>query len=102
MGSLMTPDTIYRKNPDVVARGLAEKEGGVFLRLDSGAYFGVNQVGLLVWELIDGQRTVTELVEAVRTRVTDPPPQLQADIGAFLDRAAERNLVLPADQDGPG
>ena len=47
----MSADVVYRKNPDVVARGLAEGEGGVLLRLDSGAYFGVNPVGLLVWEL---------------------------------------------------
>jgi hypothetical protein len=90
----MTVDVIYRKNPDVVARGLAEGEGGVLLRLDSGAYFSVNPVGLLIWELVDGQRTVPQLIDAVREQVVDPPARLADDVTAFLERAVERQLVL--------
>lgn len=89
----MDPTARVRRNPDVVARPLSEGEGGVLLHLKSGAYHGMNQVGLLVWELIDGERTVTDILDAVRANVVGGPPELEADISGFLIGALERDLV---------
>ncbi len=89
----MNPDARIAKNPDVVARDLAENEGGVLLHLDSGAYFGVNRIALIIWELIDGERTAADLVEGLRARVTNGPPQMADDVDAFLASALERKLI---------
>jgi hypothetical protein len=86
-----------RRNPEVVARGLAEGDGGVLLHLDSGAYHGINPVGLAIWELVDGDRTVADLIAAVRAQIRNPPPELERDVIGFLDRALERDLVLVVD-----
>lgn len=91
------PASKIGKNPQVVARELAEGEGGVLLHLESGAYHGVNPVGLLIWELLDGERTVAEVIDAVRDRVANGPPELEADVMAFLNRVVERNLVVAAE-----
>lgn len=91
------PDSKIRQNPQVVARELAGGEGGVLLHLESGAYHGVNQVGLLIWELLDGERTVAEVTDAVRAKVSNSPPELEADVMAFLDGVLERNLVVAAE-----
>jgi hypothetical protein len=93
----VNPDAKIQKNPEIVARALAEPEGGVLLHMESGAYFGVNQVGLLVWELVDGERTVADLVEALRARVANGPPELERDVLQFLDSALERDLVVIVD-----
>lgn len=85
------------RNPDVVARPLAEGEGGVLLHLKTGAYHGVNQIGLMIWELIDGARTFDELVAELRNEVADPPPQLANDVTGFLEAALARDLVLLSD-----
>lgn len=90
----MNRDSKVRKNPEVVARGLAEQEGGVLLHLETGAYHGVNPVGLVIWELIDGERTVADLVDEVRTRISNGPAELDRDVVGFLESALERNLVL--------
>jgi len=82
-----------QKNPDVVARALAKPDGGVLLHLESGAYFGVNQVGLLVWELVDGERTLAEIITALRSRVANGPPELEQDVERFIDSVLERDLV---------
>ena len=89
----MNQDIVVAKNANVVARQLAESEGAVLLNLQSGAYHGLNPVGLLVWELIDAERTVRQLVEAVREAVTDPPTALEADVHGFLENALERDLI---------
>lgn len=93
----MDPNSKVDKNGDVVARALADGGGGVLLHLESGAYHGVNQVGLIVWELIDGERTVAQLVDETRARVADPPPEIDRDVMGFLARAAELDLIVVVD-----
>jgi hypothetical protein len=90
----LTPESKVRQNDQVVARELSPAEGGVLLHLESAQYHGVNPVGLLIWELLDGQRTVGEVIDAVRDRVQNPPPQLEADVMQFLTDVQERNLVV--------
>lgn len=93
----MNPNTTVRRNPDVVARPLSEGEGGVLLHLKTGAYHGMNQVGLMVWDLIDGERTVADIFDAVRAGVIGDPPELEQDISGFLDSALARDLLLPVE-----
>jgi hypothetical protein len=93
----MNQDVKYRKSDDIVARNLAEQEGAVLLNLETGAYFGINPVGLVIWEHIDGERSVTDLVDVVRERVVGGPPDLEADVVAFLNNALERDLILAVD-----
>jgi hypothetical protein len=59
------PSTTLAKNENVAFRRLAEGEGGVLLHLESGEYHGINEVGCLIWELVDGERTVDGLVVAL-------------------------------------
>ena len=80
-------------NPDVVARELAGPEGAVLLHLETGAYHGLNPVGFAVWDLVDGTRSVAEIIEGVRDRVSSAPPELEADVMEFLESALSRGLV---------
>jgi hypothetical protein len=89
----MDHDSRFERNPRIVARQLGEPEGAVLLHLDTGAYHGLNPVGFVVWDLIDGQRTVTDLIDGVRTRVENAPPEVERDVLAFLDAALARDLI---------
>lgn len=86
--------TKVRRNPSVVARDLAEGGGAVLLHLASGQYHELNPVGRAVWDLLEQERTVANVVEALRERVEDPPPQLETDVLAFLRGGHERDLIL--------
>lgn len=91
---MISPDAKIRPNPQVVVRELAGDEGGVLLHLDSGRYHGINVVGLLIWEALDGERTVSDIVEVVRARIADAPAELEDDVAEFLVAAQERELVF--------
>jgi len=80
-----------------MARELAEGEGGVLLHLESGSYHGVNPVGLVIWELLEDERSVADLVNAVRDRVEDPPPELESDVMDFLTGVEARDLLIVAE-----
>jgi Coenzyme PQQ synthesis protein D (PqqD) len=92
----MDRDTRVRRNPKVVARQLDEPQGAVLLHLETGAYHGLNPVGFVVWDLIDGERTVAELVDGTRIRIDDAPPEVEQDVIRFLEAALARDLVQPA------
>ena len=66
-------DLSLRKNPNTAFRTLAAGEGGVLLHLESGEYYGLNDIGCRVWELIDGERTVPDVVDAIRSEVDQTP-----------------------------
>jgi Coenzyme PQQ synthesis protein D (PqqD) len=85
--------TTLARNESVAFRRLAEGEGGVLLQLESGEYHGINEVGCLIWELLDGERTVQGLVAAVAEGVEEPPPDLHDQVITFLESLQERGLV---------
>jgi Coenzyme PQQ synthesis protein D (PqqD) len=89
----MEGDGVIRKNPQVVYRELAGQGGGVLLHLESGAYHGLNETGLLIWSLIDGRRTLDELVAELRERVEGSPEDLGAETERFLADLRERDLL---------
>ncbi len=87
-------DLRLRKNPNTAFRTLAAGEGGVLLHLESGEYHGVNDIGCMIWQLIDGERTVADVVDAIRSEVEHPPDALADDVGRFIDDMRERDLLL--------
>jgi Coenzyme PQQ synthesis protein D (PqqD) len=81
------------RNENVAFRRLAEGEGGVLLQLESGEYHGINEVGCLIWELLDGERTVEAVAVALRDGIEDAPPDLIDEVIVFLDSLSARDLV---------
>ena len=74
-------------------RRLAAGEGGVLLHLESGEYHGINEVGCLIWELLDGERTVDGVAVALQDQVDDAPADLTGVVVVFLGDLRERDLV---------
>jgi hypothetical protein len=88
-------DQAIRRNPQVVYRELAGEGGGVLLHLESGAYHGLNETGVLIWGLIDGERDLAALVADLRSRLEDAPDDLADETARFLADLRERDLIAP-------
>jgi hypothetical protein len=87
------PSARIGRNPRVAFHPLAEGQGGVLLHLDTAAYHGVNDVGLLIWQLLDEERRFDQLVALIRARVADVPSTLDIDISAYVMDLRARDLV---------
>jgi hypothetical protein len=88
--------TVLRRNPRVEYRSMGEGEGGVLLHLDTAAYHGLNEVGALIWRLLEEPKAFDTLLQELRDRLQQVPPQFEEEIGQFVDELAERGLVEPA------
>ena len=64
------------------------------LKLDSGAYHGLNETGSLLWELIAEGIMLPELVEQFRHRVDDPPGDVAAAVALFVEDLRQRGLLV--------
>lgn len=87
------PSPTPAQNANVAFRRLAEGEGGVLLHLESGEYHGINEVGCLIWEHLDGERNIDEVVAAVAAGIENPPADLADHVITFLESLRERDLV---------
>ena len=93
LASVIPAGTRVARNARVAAHELGRAQGGVLLHLDTGAYHGVNEVGFMVWQLLDVERTFAELLTLLESRLEERPPTLEADITAFLHDLSDRELV---------
>ena len=68
----------------------------VILSLDTKVLRGLNAVGSRVWDLIDGRRSVEDIVGVIVAEFDVTQPQAAADVGAFLRELVDKGLVAPA------
>jgi len=65
----------------------------VILDLKAGLYFSLDNVGTLVWQLVQQPRSVRELREAILETFEVEPQVCERDLLALLHDLAGRNLV---------
>ena len=65
----------------------------VILSLDTKVLRGLNDVGSRVWDLIDGQRTVDDIVDVIVEEFDVPRAQAAVDVDAFTHELLDKGLV---------
>lgn len=80
--------------PHAAFRRLSAQRGGVLLHLHSTAYFQVNELGAIIWQMVQDAPTFDQLASRVRAVLDDPPADLEGDISRFLDQLTARDLVV--------
>jgi len=70
----------------------------VILDLKSGTYYGLDEVGALVWSLIQEPRKVGEIRDAILETYDVAPAQCERDLLALIDELITAGLVEIRDQ----
>jgi hypothetical protein len=96
MGNI-SPDAVLRRGPRVAYRELGGDRGAVLLRLDTGAYHGIDRVGVLVWDLLEGSPSFGELISGLESRLVGIPTTLEREITDFLTGLRDRGLIEVVD-----
>jgi hypothetical protein len=65
----------------------------VILSLDTKVLRGLNDVGSRVWDLIDGQRTVSDIIDVIVEEFDVPRAQAAGDVEAFARQLLDKGLV---------
>ena len=79
-------------NPVVVAQEGAD-DWGVLVNMDTADTLALNPTAMLVWSLIDGQRSVDEIAREVMEQFEDAPESVVQDVEDLLGTLSEDGFV---------
>jgi hypothetical protein len=82
-------DFIPQRNPAVQWREFGSDT--ILLDVDSGVYAQVNATGALIWERIDGQKTVSQIIDELRDLFGDE--SIDADTSYFIEELRRQGLL---------
>jgi hypothetical protein len=84
------------RNPKVIFKALAT--GAVLYSTEEEVYFGLNTVGVRVWELLPpAHQHLDEICRVIASEYPDVPADvIRTDVSELLDELLKLGLVLPA------
>ena len=65
----------------------------VMMSIEQGSYYGLDDVGSRIWELIEEPRAVGDIVDRLLNEYEVDHDTCLHDVLVFLDKLAEQNLV---------
>jgi hypothetical protein len=68
-------------------------EEAVVLEMNAGVYFGLNQVGARVWELVKTPRSVRSILDTLLAEYEVEPERCHEDLLSVLDKMRSAGLV---------
>jgi hypothetical protein len=84
---------MFKLSPDIVFRDLDGE--AVILDLATGTYFGLNEVGTRVWQLLDEGRDLSQVVETVALEYHADRATIARDVTRLIEDLQARRLVVP-------
>jgi len=89
-------EVLPTRNPKVIFKALAT--GAVLYSTDEEVYFGLNPVGVRVWELLPpAHQTLDEVCRVIASEYPDVGEDvIRADVAELIDDLIKLGLVLPA------
>ncbi len=88
---MITPHTVVSVAPGLTAADLGGE--AVVLDAQSGKYYGLNEVGLQIFNLAKQPTTVEHIKEALLREYDVEADRMERDLMKFLHTMAERRLI---------
>jgi len=65
----------------------------VLVNLDTAGSLALNPTGVVVWQFVDGRRTVEQIIAGVRQHFKGAPPTVADDVIGLLEDLAEEGFI---------
>jgi hypothetical protein len=89
---MITLDMIPSPNPAVVSRVI--KDEAVLVLPARGQVKVLNEVGARIWSLVDGKRTVGNIIATIEAEYAVSAEVALNDTSIFLDQLANREIIV--------
>jgi hypothetical protein len=87
----ISPNSVVVISSDQISSDLAGES--VILQLKSGIYYGLNEVGSVIWQLINEPKTVQSLYDAVLAEYEVDTQTCENDVQVLLRDLLEAQLI---------
>ncbi|HVG43374.1 MAG TPA: PqqD family protein [Longimicrobium sp.] len=87
----MTPDTMVVANPDAMTSSVGIET--VILHFTAGTYFGLDEVGTRIWQLVQDRRSVREIRDTLLEEYDVDEERCDRAVHSLLASMAEHGLI---------
>lgn len=91
VASVVSTSSIVVATKDQIGCDLGAEE--VILNLESGIYYGLNEVGASIWKLVQEPKSVADILDAIMDEYDVQRDRCENDILQLLNDLAKRNLI---------
>ncbi|MEO0013947.1 MAG: hypothetical protein RLZZ535_2336 [Cyanobacteriota bacterium] len=88
--------TTYKVSPNHLYSEVADE--AVILDLDSGVYYGLNSVGVDIWQWLQQPQTADKLLDLVLEEYEVTQEQAEQDIQSILKEMLDKGLIQATQQ----
>ncbi len=92
-GLALCGQSVVTPHPDVQCSVLDGE--AILLNLETGAYFALNRVGTVTWELFNGERTLDQIHLAICERFEVSEEVARQDLLALVEHLDQEGLIQP-------
>jgi len=91
----LSPASVVTAQPDALSSGVGKET--LILDFTSGTYYGLNEVGSRIWELLQSPRTILDLCQQLREEYEVDAERCLGSVIRLVEEMAERGLVTVDD-----
>jgi hypothetical protein len=95
---MFTADTRFRAREEEVAAKVIDGEA-IIINLANGTYYSMDKGGAFVWELLQQQRSVGEIVDALAARYEVSREDAGGDLQRLMAELLKERLIDPAGEE---
>lgn len=82
----------YVRNPAIKSKVIDEEQ--ILLNTETGDYFGLNELGAEIWNMVDGQHDLDAMIEHLLDIYDVEKTELTDDVTGFIDALLERSIIF--------
>lgn len=87
--------TLISKNTGIISSKMDNDV--VMMSIEKGNYYGLNEVGAEIWEILDEPLTVTALCDKLMAKFEVAQEQCEKEVIAYLDKLLIEGLIFVKD-----
>jgi hypothetical protein len=84
--------TTVQRNPDMIFTDFGNEM--VMLSMEDSRYYGINEVGVRVWELMESPMSIAGIVDAICDEFDVGSEQCAQDVLAFVAQLQQKNMAI--------
>ena len=85
-------DSVVQRNPKLIANQMDGEV--VMMSIDNGEYYGLDEIGSRIWELIELPVSISCLVDSLTNEFEVEKAECENDTIEFLDDLLQKGLLL--------
>lgn len=90
------PDSVYTHSPDILTSPV--QDGMAMMDVQSGNYYGLDDIGIKVWDMLDGTRPLSSVCQELTSKYDVSPQDCWSDVSSLIAELAQNKLVIQIPQ----